>query len=425
MNDTPPPADDGRNGREPPVNPQPGSGQANAGRAAPGPLSVTPALQAVLRAILPSGTGGPAALRLHDIAAAAGLSRPATNAVLARLAAAGWARTWKTQVPGRGPTARFWVLLPAAVPAARQAVATETREKLSVRVLAVLADAGRPLTTAEIAAAAAVAERKHSCETALDNHRTAGRAVSRKRTRGPLTWAITPAGRDWLARGGDPGGKRQTTREGLSGMRALRVLTDAPGPLTASQVSAALGGRPGASSCAARLAGLRDKGLVARSGNRPPWTWEPTPAGRQAAAQEPSLPGHGTNRPVAGCRCSWCTARRAREARTAKKANDLSRDAAFRHGEQWTGTQLEIVSRDDLTLDQIATITGRTRHAVQNARQRLRNEPEFRGIRDGSPPTSTGTGRRPRPPFAPRTLRERSPGRETGPSKRVPPAPEA
>jgi hypothetical protein len=50
-------------------------------------------------------------------------------------------------------------------------------------------------------------------------------------------------------------------------------------------------------------------------------------------------------------------------------------DAARRHGYVWTGPELEIVARDDLTVKQIALMLGRTYTAVEKARERIRRDP--------------------------------------------------
>ena len=50
---------------------------------------------------------------------------------------------------------------------------------------------------------------------------------------------------------------------------------------------------------------------------------------------------------------------------------------ATRYRQQWTGPELEIVARTDLTTKQIALTLGRTRASVMHARRKLRDEPKF------------------------------------------------
>jgi hypothetical protein len=68
-----------------------------------------------------------------------------------------------------------------------------------------------------------------------------------------------------------------------------------------------------------------------------------------------------------------------KEAARRQKARDnaVTIDSARHHREMWTGPQLEIAAREDLTAKQVAVMTGRTLHAVNNARSRLREDPEI------------------------------------------------
>src|SRR6266581_3944496 len=77
--------------------------------------------------------------------------------------------------------------------------------------------------------------------------------------------------------------------------------------------------------------------------------------------------------------------------RNAKKLNDKLRETAERHGREWTGVELEIASRPDLTARQVATVLRRTLSAVRNMRQRLASDldPRDRMLANGpQPPTS-------------------------------------
>jgi hypothetical protein len=71
------------------------------------------------------------------------------------------------------------------------------------------------------------------------------------------------------------------------------------------------------------------------------------------------------------CRCEVC-----RKANTSvtqiyrTRHNEAARVDARHHAEEWTGPQLEIALRDDLTARQAATMLGRTVMAVQNIRNK-------------------------------------------------------
>jgi ribosomal protein L24E len=60
-----------------------------------------------------------------------------------------------------------------------------------------------------------------------------------------------------------------------------------------------------------------------------------------------------------------------------KYANDASIDAAHRRGREWTGPELEIASREDLTSPQVAGMIGRTVYGVETVRSRLKREPKL------------------------------------------------
>lgn len=55
----------------------------------------------------------------------------------------------------------------------------------------------------------------------------------------------------------------------------------------------------------------------------------------------------------------------------------IAERGAPRHGYQWTGPDLEIAARPDLSLARAALMLGRTEAAVQAARQRIREEPKW------------------------------------------------
>jgi uncharacterized protein YfaS (alpha-2-macroglobulin family) len=53
------------------------------------------------------------------------------------------------------------------------------------------------------------------------------------------------------------------------------------------------------------------------------------------------------------------------------QAQRASLDTATRYGYQWTGPELEIVCRDDLTAAEMAALLGRTVAAVSTKRKRI------------------------------------------------------
>lgn len=61
---------------------------------------------------------------------------------------------------------------------------------------------------------------------------------------------------------------------------------------------------------------------------------------------------------------------------SAKRRNDASREHAYHWHEQWTGPELEIAARADLTAAQVAAMIGRTIAGVQTARNNMRKDVE-------------------------------------------------
>lgn len=91
---------------------------------------------------------------------------------------------------------------------------------------------------------------------------------------------------------------------------------------------------------------------------------------------------HGTEgRYRDGCRCEPCRAV-ARHRRRGRKmrANSLSQETAVKSGQQWTGPELEMVLRTDMTVGEIAVALGRSRSAVTVARSKARNDPKYSNL---------------------------------------------
>jgi hypothetical protein len=67
--------------------------------------------------------------------------------------------------------------------------------------------------------------------------------------------------------------------------------------------------------------------------------------------------------------------RRALRHQASARVQRATLDGAGRRGLPWTGPELEIAARDDLTPEQVAEMTGRTLYGVNEARKRLRRDP--------------------------------------------------
>lgn len=102
--------------------------------------------------------------------------------------------------------------------------------------------------------------------------------------------------------------------------------------------------------------------------------------GKRHATKKKGTGKHGIHKyNKFGCRCDVCEAA-ATYYRT--KTNDrlealAPAATAPRWGYQWTGPELEIASRPDLSALQVAQMIGRTVHAVRTARQRMKADPRF------------------------------------------------
>jgi endogenous inhibitor of DNA gyrase (YacG/DUF329 family) len=101
--------------------------------------------------------------------------------------------------------------------------------------------------------------------------------------------------------------------------------------------------------------------------------------------RKPLPPKHGVRRyRKFGCRCQVCCAaeRRSYEKMRAKWARNSERlrtvtpaEQAPRWGYIWTGPELEIASRSDLTATEVAKMIGRTAQAVKTMRRKLEIDP--------------------------------------------------
>jgi PadR family transcriptional regulator, regulatory protein PadR len=334
-------------------------------------LVVTPVLQAVLRELLDEGRAVP---RCHyDIVIATGLASGTVHPVLTRLAEADWVTSQEVPAPSsrwRRPKREYLLTgegLSLAVQALTDRPAARREDgEVALRALRVLERTAEPATTRQVriaagdGAGAVLAYYKN-----LAAHFTAGR-VTRYGSRGPYTWLITAAGRDWLARGSGPAPAPEEKR----------------GPNYRSK---------------ARQEQRNKRFREAAGRLHRPWT----DAERETAARndltiaEIAVLLGRTPQSVASIRTHLAKGEdeaRYRAAMTGRKQqrNEATRETASHHRQPWTGTDLEMASRDDLTVEQMAAMLGRTLSSVQAMRTRLNSggDPRARDLRDGAPPVS-------------------------------------
>lgn len=62
----------------------------------------------------------------------------------------------------------------------------------------------------------------------------------------------------------------------------------------------------------------------------------------------------------------------------ARATNDKSRKTAINSGKEWTGPEMEIATREDLTLKEAADMLGRSIQSVHMMRHRCAYEPKYR-----------------------------------------------
>lgn len=86
---------------------------------------------------------------------------------------------------------------------------------------------------------------------------------------------------------------------------------------------------------------------------------------------------HGTfSRYRIGCRCLECTAAANRNAQPRIEARQRETIAAASKAKQmWTGPELEIATRDDLPIRELALMLGRSYKAVQTIRRKCKQDP--------------------------------------------------
>lgn len=88
---------------------------------------------------------------------------------------------------------------------------------------------------------------------------------------------------------------------------------------------------------------------------------------------------HGTSGYVSwGCRCDTCAKAQAKNNHAYYNSSQaVTLPQARNNGKQWTGPELELASRDDLTANEVAAILGRTFAAVHATRKRIKKDPKY------------------------------------------------
>jgi len=87
------------------------------------------------------------------------------------------------------------------------------------------------------------------------------------------------------------------------------------------------------------------------------------------------------------CRCDICReGKRAESADYIRRAQAESLPGAKKRGQEWTGPELELAARKDLTAKQVAAMVGRTVSGVRNVRSRFSKEPQLRALAGISDP---------------------------------------
>lgn len=76
----------------------------------------------------------------------------------------------------------------------------------------------------------------------------------------------------------------------------------------------------------------------------------------------------------------WNKVRSVRRSRRMSARNDESRLSARNHMNMWTGPELEVACRDDLTNREVAAMLGRTIRAVESIRRRIKVEPKIQQL---------------------------------------------
>ncbi|MCM8555375.1 hypothetical protein [Streptomyces sp. STCH 565 A] len=82
-----------------------------------------------------------------------------------------------------------------------------------------------------------------------------------------------------------------------------------------------------------------------------------------------------------GCRCETCTTASAAKSRVYRASSQAQTiPVARNHRKEWTGSELELAARTDLTANEVAKMLGRTFNAVTTMRSRMEREPKYASL---------------------------------------------
>lgn len=128
--------------------------------------------------------------------------------------------------------------------------------------------------------------------------------------------------------------------------------------------------------------------------------WRGYAVGPDLPRRPTRAPKHGKGMYSHGCRCEVCVAairhtkkawkernpevtrleRRKAHDKTVSEWQRATSALAVRHRYVWTGPELDLLLREDLTAREIALRLGRSWHAVATMRGRVRSEPKLRRV---------------------------------------------
>src|SRR5699024_9788688 len=99
--------------------------------------------------------------------------------------------------------------------------------------------------------------------------------------------------------------------------------------------------------------------------------------GKKGCASNRRVGRHGTTyRYTNGCRCDECRSANVEATIRRRKAkNEASLTTATNRYKEWTGPELEVIVRDDLTASEMARMLNRTIMSVKSMRHKCKTDP--------------------------------------------------